>query len=102
MRLIIFAALALSACATAPVREIETRDVVVTRTERPITEQQVRDAPPPAPLPSRPTDARAALELALAQVCSWVAWGLRVDPLLQHSAGMPIAGRIAEPACQRD
>ncbi len=78
MKMMILAAVALlAACAGhAPPLQIETRDVAVT------------------------ADARAALDLALAQICEWVRYGTRADILLQHAAGIaPIEQRVREPVC---
>jgi hypothetical protein len=55
----------------------------------------------PAPLPKRPADARQALDLALAQVCAFVAYGLKADPLLRVSAGLPPLEPQRYPECER-
>jgi hypothetical protein len=54
----------------------------------------------PAPLPKRPADARQALDLALAQVCAFVAYGLKADPLLRVSAGLPPLEPPKYPECE--
>ncbi len=92
----------ITACATPPaITRIDTRDVVVTKIERPLTEQQVRETVPPAPMGRRPEALSAALDLALAQMCAWVRYAERADPMLQHSAGIPVTQRVNEPICQR-
>jgi hypothetical protein len=94
------AALAAAACTTAGPLEIETRDVVVTRTERPVTEAQVREAAPPAPLGPRPASLSATLDAALAKLCEYVRYAELADPLIQHAAGIAVTQRVAEPVCQ--
>jgi hypothetical protein len=94
------ALLALAACATAPVREIETQEVVVTHVERAITEQQVRETAPPAPMGPRPGTVSAALDASLAKLCEYVSYADRADTLLQHGAGMAPVQRVMEPICQ--
>lgn len=97
----LFAAMALTACATrAPVHEIRTQEVAVTHVERPVTEQQVREIAPPAPMGPRPSTLRAALDLAVAKLCEYVGYADRADPLLQHAAGLTPVQRVVEPICQ--
>jgi hypothetical protein len=55
----------------------------------------------PAPLPPRPKDARPALDLALAQVCSFVAYAVKADALLRVSAGLPPMAPPKYPECER-
>jgi hypothetical protein len=77
---------ALTACATGPTKT-ETVEVKVPVAVQPI---EPADVPAlPAPLPKRPKDARAALDVALAQVCRFVSYALKADPLLRVSAGLP-------------
>lgn len=105
--------IALAGCGTTgALREIETQEVVVTRTERAVSEAQVRELAPPSPpfCPAQgqrppgcvphPGDARSGEALALARLCEYVRWGARVDALLQHAAGMAIVDRVAEPVCE--
>lgn len=92
--------LGLAACATTRVREIETRDVVITRTERPLTSAQVEGLAPPAPLGPRPGPLSSALDAAMAKLCEYVGWADRADAMLRHAAGLPAAQRIVEPVCQ--
>lgn len=88
----------LVSCATpAPVREVAVQEVVITRTERAVAASDVPT--PPAPLAARPADISASLDLALAQVCAWVAYAEKADPLLQIAAGIAVAPRVQEPAC---
>lgn len=100
--LILFGALALSACATpAPIHDIRTQEVAVTHVERAVTEQQVREIAPPAPMGPRPSALSAALDLAVAKLCEYVGYAGRADPLLQHAAGLTPVQRVVEPICQR-
>lgn len=101
MRLLLTAGctLALAACATrGPVREIQTRDVVVTHVERAVRPDQVPT--PPAPLEQRASPISAALDQAVAKICEYVAYADFADPLLQHAAGAAAVSRIVEPVCQ--
>lgn len=101
-RLALSAVLILTACATRPpIVRVDTREVVVTRIEKALTEQQVRDTVPPAPMGRRPEALSAALDLALAKLCEYVAYAERADPMLQHSAGVAITQRVRELVCQR-
>ena len=89
----------LACCATpAPITEVQTREVVVTRTERAITPDQLPE--PPAPLGARPSAVSAALDLAVAQLCAWVSYAERADSLLQIAAGAEPQNRISEPVCR--
>jgi hypothetical protein len=92
------AALLLAACQTPAVHD---RVVPISV---PIAVQPIKpsDVPVlPAPLPKRPADARQALDLALAQVCAFVAYGLKADPLLRVSAGLPPLEPQRYPECER-
>lgn len=83
---------------TTPVRD---RIVEVVK---PVAVQPIKSADVPvlpAPLPKRPADARQALDLALAQVCNFVAYALKADPLLRVSAGMPQVEAPKYPECER-
>jgi hypothetical protein len=99
-RLILACAIAaLAGCATAPVKEIATRDVVVTRTEKSV---KAADVPtPPAAMPARPGNISAALDLALAKLCEYVGYTEKADPLLQNAAGVSLGDRVREPICRR-
>ena len=102
-RLVIVAALAAAGCGVSTGRrpvEIETQDVVVTHVERAITEQQVRETAPPAPLGPRPPAISGALDAALAKLCEYVGYADRADTLLQHGAGLQPARRVFEPIWQ--
>lgn len=94
------AALSIAACASSGVKEIETHEVVVTRTERAVSEEQVRETVPPAPLSPRPADVSSALDVAIAKLCEWVGYGEKADLLLQHAAGISPAQRVVEPVCR--
>jgi hypothetical protein len=91
-------ALSLAGCQT-PATKIETKEVLVPVATRPIKPDQVPTAP--APLPKRPSSLSAAADVLLADHCSWVAFGLKVMPLLQVSAGMPITPLPVYPECER-
>jgi hypothetical protein len=92
------ATFALSACQTPATK------TVVQEVRVPVAVQPIKpaDVPAlPAPLPKRPADARQALDVALAQVCRWVAFGLRAEPLLRVSAGLPPQEAPAYPECSK-
>jgi hypothetical protein len=92
------ACLAVAACATgAAEKEIETHEVVVTRTERAVTEAQVPT--PPRPISARPADASSALDTLAAKLCEYVGYADKADPLLQNAAGMTVTQRVFEPIC---
>jgi hypothetical protein len=93
------AALLLAGCSTPTVTKIETVEVKVPVAVQPIRPDQVPQ--PPAPLPKRPDSPSAALDVALAKVCEWVAYGVQADPLLRISAGVPPAPLPRFPACER-
>lgn len=100
--LTVAALIIVAACATPPaITRIDTRDVVVTKIERPLTEQQVRETVPPAPMGRRPDAIPAALDLAIAKLCEYVGYAERADPMLMHSAGVAITQRVREPICGR-
>jgi hypothetical protein len=88
----------LAACSTPAIKEkvVEVRIPVATR---PIAAASVPKLP--APLPKRPADARTALDLALAQVCRFVSYALKADPLLRVSAGLPQQEAPRYPECER-
>lgn len=94
----IIALVALASCATPAVKE-RIVEVKVPVAVQPIKPEQVPVLP--APLPKRPADARQALDLALAQVCAFVAYGLKADPLLRVSAGMPPLPAPKFPECEK-
>jgi hypothetical protein len=81
------------------------QDAVKTETVEvkvPVAVQPIRpaDVPTlPAPLPKRPADARQALDVALAQVCRFVGYALKADPLLRLSAGLAAKDAPAYPEC---
>lgn len=92
----------LAACAQrTPIVRIEPRPVIVTKIEKALTVQQVQETAPPAAMGRRPESLPAALDLALAQMCAWVKYAERADPMIQHSAGMTPTQRVVEPICQR-
>jgi hypothetical protein len=91
--------LLLAGCAGAPPVRDRIVEVVKPVAVQPIKPDQVPALP--APLPKRPADARQALDLALAQVCTFVAYGLKADPLLRVSAGMPQVSAPRYPECER-
>lgn len=100
MKIILASILALSvaACATPAIKEhiVEVKIPVATSPIRPA------DVPTlPAPLPKRPANVSSALDLALAQVCAFVAYGLKADPLLRVSAGLPPLAAPKFPECER-
>jgi hypothetical protein len=88
----------LAACAT-PAKKTVVQEVRVPVAVQPIKPADVPTLP--APLPKRPADARQALDVALAQVCRWVAFGLRAEPLLRVSAGLPPQEAPAYPECSK-
>jgi hypothetical protein len=88
--------LSLAACQT-PAVKTETVEVRVPVATHPIAAADVPVLP--TPLPKRPADARAALDVALAQVCRFVSYGLKADPLLRLSAGLPPQEAPKYPEC---
>lgn len=93
------ACLALAACASGSTeKEIQTHEVVVTRTEKAVTPAQVPT--PPRPIAARPADASSALDTLAAKLCEYVGYADRADPLLQNAAGMTVTQRVLEPICQ--
>lgn len=82
----IYVAVLLASCATPAIKE----RIVEVKVPVAITPIRPADVPVlPAPLPKRPANVSSALDLALAQVCAFVAYGLKADPLLRVSAGLP-------------
>ncbi len=75
---IILAALALAACAPKP-------PVTVAVPVPCLRADQVPPVPPRLPQPA-PADARDALDLALASLADWKAYGAVADPLLRACA----------------
>lgn len=78
--------LALAACATTghPSLNVQTQTVYL---DRPVPCVKASDVPArPQTLPPRPSDARAALDMALAFVIAWQRYGDKVDPLLKACA----------------
>ena len=98
MKRAVILALLLSGCAT-PAVKTETVEVKVPVAVQPIKPEQVPVLP--APLPKRPANTSAALDLALAQVCHFVAYAVKADPLLRLSAGMPAAPIPSYPECEK-
>jgi hypothetical protein len=87
-----------ASCATGP-----TKDRIV-EVDKPVAVQPIRaDQIPaiPAPLPKRPANVSSALDLALAQVCAFVGYALKADPLLRVSAGLPPREVPKFPECER-
>jgi hypothetical protein len=97
-RLLYAAAFVLGGCATGATRT-ETVEVVKPVATRPIRPADVPTLP--APLPKRPESVSSALDLALAQVCRFVAYALKAEPLLRVSAGLPPAESPKYPECER-
>jgi hypothetical protein len=95
---IVLGALVLAACQTPPTRT-ETVEVKVPVATHPVAPADVPALP--APLPQRPADARQALDVALAQVCRFVAYAVKADPLLRLSAGLPAEDAPKYPECER-
>jgi hypothetical protein len=95
-RWLIATALVLGGCATGATRT-ETVEVKVPVATHPIAPAAVPQLP--APLPKRPADARSALDLALGQVCRFVSYALKADPLLRLSAGLPPQEAPKYPEC---
>jgi hypothetical protein len=88
----------MSSCSTPATK------TVIQEVRVPVAVQPIKPADVPAlptPLPKRPADARQALDVALAQVCRWVAFGLRAEPLLRVSAGLPPQEPPAYPECSK-
>jgi hypothetical protein len=98
MKRIAFIALMVAGCQT-PAVKTETVEIKIPVAVQPIKAEQVPQLP--APLPRRPADARAALDLALAQVCHFVAYALKADPLLRLSAGLPPQTLPKYPECEK-
>jgi hypothetical protein len=92
-----FVAILLIGCAT-PATKTETVEVKVPVATHPIAAADVPALP--APLPKRPADARAALDVALAQVCRFVSYALKADPLLRVAAGLPPQEAPKYPECE--
>jgi hypothetical protein len=84
------------AVAKAPVTAFEVVEVpVATHPLKP------EDMPtPPAPLGPRPQTLSAAADALLSKECEWVAFGLKADPLLRVSAGMPQRALAKYPECE--
>lgn len=74
------------ACASPPIKD-RVVEVSVPIATHPVA---VADVPVvPAPLPKRPANVSAALDVALAGYCQMVAYALKADPLIRLSAGLP-------------
>lgn len=87
----------LTACATPAIKER------IVEVKVPVAVQSIKPADVPvlpAPLPKRPANVSSALDLALAQVCAFVAYGLKADPLLRVSAGLPPLAAPKFPECE--
>jgi hypothetical protein len=98
--LIMFAALALSACETT--RGIETTKIVekvVPVAVQPIRPDQIPALPPP--LGARPPSAPQAADAAFAAHCRDVAFIIKAMPLLLVSAGLAPAQAPSFPECER-
>jgi hypothetical protein len=95
---VVILALSLAGCQTPAVRD---RIVEVVK---PVAVQPIKPADVPvlpSPLPKRPANVSQALDLALAQVCSFVAYAVKADPLLRVSAGLPPMEPPKYPECER-
>lgn len=95
---VVLAIALLAGCSTPTVTKVETIEVKVPVAVQPIRADQVPQ--PPAPLPKRPADARAALDVALAKVCEFVAYAVKADPLLRISAGGDPRALPVYPECE--
>ena len=87
----------LAACSTPAIK-----DRIVT-VSIPIATHPIKpaDVPPvPAPLGPRPQSLSAAADVLLSKVCEWVAFGIRVQPLLRVSAGEKQAELPRFPECE--
>ena len=96
---IVAAVALLASCATPTVTKTATIEVKVPVAVQPIRPDQV--PVPPAPLPKRPQSPSAALDVALAKICEFVAYTLQADPLLRISAGEKPAMLPVYPECER-
>lgn len=90
-------AMAMTGCSTGPNRT-EVVEVSKPVAVRPITIAQIPALPDR--LPSRPPNVSSALDVAMAKICEWVAYGLRADPLLRVSAGGVQRAVQAYPECE--
>jgi len=84
------------AVAKAPVTAFGVAEVPVAT--RPLKPEDVPT--PPAPLGPRPKGISASADTLLSKVCEWVAFGLKADPLLRVSAGMPQKALAKYPECE--
>lgn len=88
----------LAACQT-PATRTETVEVKMPIATTPLKPEQVPALP--SPLGPRPQSLSAAADVLLADHCSWVAFGLRAQPLLRLSAGLPPVESQSYPECER-
>lgn len=89
-------ALLLTGCATGAVQD-RIVEVKVPVAVQPIKPEQI--PPLPQPLPPRPSSLSAAADILLAKVCQWVAYGIKVSPLLDVSAGQQPKAVLSYPEC---
>jgi hypothetical protein len=90
----------LAGCATPPpVVKVETVTVKVPVAVQPITAAQIPAIP--APLPKRTGNLSADADTLLAQVCRFVAYAIRADPLLRVSAGEKPGDAPRFPECEK-
>lgn len=98
--LIIFAALALDACAAT--KGVETTKIVEKLVPVAIQPIKESDIPPlPAPLGPRPPSAQQAADAAFAAHCRDIAWIIKSFPLLLTSAGLAPAQAPLYPECEK-
>lgn len=93
----IITALLLAACQTPAVKD-RVVEVKIPVAVQPITPAQVPTVP--APLGPRPPSLSAAADALLAKHCEFVAYALKVDPLLRLSAGMQQQALGHFPECE--
>lgn len=99
--IILGAMIALTACTSpAPIKEVRTIEVPVPVLEKPISPADI--PPVPAPLGPRPDSLSQAADTLLAKLCEFVSYAEKASPLLQLSAGLPPAARLAFPECAAD
>jgi hypothetical protein len=88
----------LTACSTPAVRDR------IVEVDKPVAVKPIKpaDVPAvPAPLGPRPSSLSAAADTLLSKVCEWVSYGLRADPLLKVSSGMPQKPLPRFPECEK-
>lgn len=94
----IYAALALTSCAT-PAVQTRTVEVKIPVAVQPITRAQVPTVPDQ--LPPRPKSLSAAADVLASKWCEAVSYFLRADPLLRVSAGEQPGALPTYPECEK-